>query len=85
MSKSPYHNYSDKTIRVLKWVIVPIATIGQIVQIADKINQGPMTSGLYGIPNIVWIALSIGFILFMGWMFIGLSKEHARRKDITKT
>ena len=83
MNKSPFKKYNDQTITVFRWVIIPIATMGQALIVIEKAIQGPMKSGLLGLPNIVGIASSIAFIWLMGWMFLGLSKECTRRKNIT--
>ena len=85
MNKSPFKKYNDRTITVFRWVLIPFAIIGQVSMVIDKAIQDPMKLGLWGLPNIVLIASSVAFIFLMVWMFLELSKERTRRKNITNS
>jgi hypothetical protein len=79
VGKRPFSKYQPRTIAVIRWLVVPVAAIGQILVVIDKAKAGPMQQGLFGLPNIVWIISSMAFLFLMGWMFFELAKEKSFR------
>jgi len=69
VSKTLYQKMSVSTLKAFMFILFPVAILGQILVVYEKMKEGIWNAGMFGLPN---LAVQLCCIATIGIMTVGM-------------